>query len=342
MEQGNTLLTKVLNREPVDRPAVWLMRQAGRILPEYRRVRASVSGFKELVSSPGLAAEVTVQPVELLGVDAAILFSDILVIPEAMGLDYELIENVGPRFPEVISRSEDVDQLISGQEAADQLAYVYHAIHKTQTLLERRVPLIGFSGAPWTLFCYMVEGGGSKTFSRAKAMMYGQPKMTHHLLQRITDTIISYLQEKIDAGIDVLQLFDSWAGVLSDEWYSEFGLRYLKQICDAIDQVPLIVFSKGAWYSLEKINALACTALGLDWSFDPETVRSIVGVERILQGNLDPSILLTTPQIIQESTLSMLKRFGRNHIANLGHGVYPNTPVENVLCFIETIKSYKY
>ncbi len=338
----NDLLLRVLAGEKTARPPVWLMRQAGRILPEYRKVRASVDGFKALVSNPSLAAEVTVQPVEILDVDAAIIFSDILVIPECMGLDYELIEKVGPRFPKTIEKRQDIEGLISGDDAACNLQYVYDALGETKRRLEDNVPLIGFSGAPWTLLSYMIEGGGSKTFSKAKAFLFGQPRLAHLLLEKITETIIAYLRRKIDSGADVLQLFDSWAGVLDRETYAEYGIRYIEEIVESLEGVPLIIFSKGAWFSYNDLAKLGVNAYGLDWQITPEQARNVFGPDTILQGNLDPSRLLANPESIAQNAEKMLNNFGPLHIANLGHGVYPNTPLENVKVFINTVKSYSY
>ena len=338
----NDRLLRVLRGELVDRPPVWLMRQAGRILPEYRKIRSEVAGFKALVTNPQLAAEVTVQPVDILGVDAAILFSDILVIPEAMGLDYELVEKVGPRFPKTIETGTDIDRLRSGEDAAAHLQYVYDAIQETKRLLEDRVPLIGFAGAPWTLMSYMVEGKGSKTFSTAKSFLYREAQASHLLLQKITDSTIAYLRAKISSGVDAIQIFDSWAGVLDAKAYDRFVLPYLKQIISALPDVPIILFCKGAWFALKEIGDLPAAGIGLDWQTDPLMARQTLGQKRVLQGNLDPSIMLSNPTVIREKTESMLDQFGPHHIANLGHGVYPNTPVNHVKLFIKTVQSYKY
>lgn len=319
-----------------------MMRQAGRILPEYRAIRASLSGFKELVSTPDLAAEVTVQPVDILDVDAAIIFSDILVIPEAMGLHYELIEKKGPFFPEVIRGKEDVSRLDSGQIAAERLGYVYNAIEQTKKALQGRVPLIGFAGAPFTLLAYMVEGSGSKTFSQAKRMLYKEPALAHQLLEKITGSVIEYLKLKVRAGVDVVQVFDSWAGVLDRDIYNEFCMPYLQRIVQSLQGTPVIMFAKGAWFCLKELGELPGAAIGLDWQTSPQLARKILGPDRVLQGNLDPSILLSAPDVIEEKTNAMLHSFGTNHIANLGHGVYPDTPVEHVKAFINTIKGFKY
>lgn len=343
MALQNDLLLRVLRGEKVDRPPIWLMRQAGRILPEYRAVRESLSGFIELVQSPDLVAEVTLQPVDALGVDAAILFSDILVVPEAMGLPYEMIEARGPYFPKTIESMSDVDALISGDDAASHLQYVYDGITQTLTALNERVPLIGFAGAPFTLFCYMVEGKGSKTFSKAKKMLYTRPDIAHHLLQKITDTTISYLQQKVKRGVSVVQVFDSWAGVLDSHTYDRFCIPYLRQINEALkDRVPVILFPKGAWFSLKALHEIGSAGLGIDWNIDASYARSITGPSKVLQGNLDPCVLYADENTIHQVALRMCAEMGPNHIANLGHGVYPDTPLQHVKAFVNAVKSYRY
>ncbi len=342
MKLKNDLLLRTLAGEKVERPPVWLMRQAGRILPEYRAIRSSLSGFVELVTTPDLAAEVTVQPVDRLDVDAAIIFSDILVIPECMGLHYELIEKKGPFFPKVLESGSDISKLIEGKSAADKLEYVYDAISITKKKLEQRVPLIGFAGAPWTLMCYMIEGQGSKTFSKAKSFLYREPALAHVLLEKLTLTIIEYLKNKIQAGVDVVQVFDSWAGVLNKELYSEFCIPYLKRIRESITDVPVILFSKGAYFSLEDIAACAPNALGIDWTMTPSVVRNQVGSDIVLQGNMDPCNLYASKEKITKEVHTISNAFGQNHIFNLGHGVYPDTPLENVIHFVESVKAIKY
>jgi uroporphyrinogen decarboxylase len=318
------------------------MRQAGRILPEYRAIRNELSDFKSLVTNPELASEVTVQPVDLLDVDAAIIFSDILVIPEAMGLDYEMVEKVGPRFPRTVVTRQDIDRLRSGNNAADYLEYVYQALRSSKAKLQERVPLIGFSGAPFTLFAYMVEGGGSKTFSVAKSFLYSQPQEAHFLLEKLTDTIIAYLKRKVEAGANIIQVFDSWAGVLDRQLYQDFSLRYIKEICRALVPVPLIVFAKGAWFALDDLAKIPDVAIGLDWQTEPELARKVFGSERVLQGNLDPSCLLSPEANIRSCTKRMLGAFSKHHIANLGHGVYPEPEVQAVKAFIDEVKSHRY
>lgn len=339
----NTILLDVLNHKPVSRPPIWIMRQAGRILPEYRAIRGSLSGFKELVQTPSLAAEVTVQPVDRLGVDAAIIFSDILVIPECMGLDYNLVEKVGPIFPKTIESEADIDKLGFGESAASSLEYVFDALAHTKKALDNRVPLIGFSGAPWTLMCYMIEGKGSKTFSKAKAMLYKEPQLSHKLLSKLTDTIIAYLKLKVAAGADVLQIFDSWAGVLNKELYNEFCIPYLQRILKELDDiVPTILFSKGAYFALSDLNKCGSTALGVDWTLSMKHVRQAIGDYKILQGNMDPCVLYGSKESIALQVKKVIADVGKNHIFNLGHGVYPDTPLENVMHFVDSVKSNTY
>ncbi len=336
MNLKNDLLIRAARGEQTERAPVWLMRQAGRILPEYRKVRSSISGFKELVETPELAAEVTIQPVDILDVDAAIIFSDILVIPEAMGLSYEMIEKKGPHFPKVIENESDIDNLnvIEGNE----LSYVYDAIRITKTELNARVPLIGFAGAPWTILAYMIEGSGSKTFSKARRFLYQHPNLAHKLLRKIASSTTIYLKKQIEAGANIVQLFDSWAGILPPEHYKEFSLKYIEEIVSNIKEVPTTVFAKGAWFALESIGKISCNVVGLDWNMSPEEVRKIIP-QKTLQGNLDPCVLYGSKDEIKKRTSDMLGKFqGQPHIANLGHGVYPDTDPDNVKVFIETVK----
>jgi len=339
MDLKNDLILKAARGEYTERTPVWLMRQAGRILPEYRAVRASVSGFIELAKTPELAAEVTIQPVNLLGVDAAIIFSDILVVPEAMGLPYEMIEKKGPFFPKKIETSADIKSIHVADPS--ELQYVLDAIALVKKELAGRVPLIGFAGAPWTIFSYMVEGQGSKTFSNARKMLYTEPKLAHSILEMITETTIAYLKAQVEAGADMLQVFDSWAGILPKDQYLEFSLRYIKQICEAIPEVPITVFAKGAQSALPEMSKLACETIGVDWNMDPKEVRAIVGDKMTLQGNLDPCLLYASDADLVAGTKKMLENFGsERHIANLGHGVYPDTNPEKVKLFIDTVKQY--
>lgn len=340
MQLKNDLLLRAARGEKIERTPVWLMRQAGRILPEYRALRESVSGFIELVTTPELAAEVTMQPVDILNVDAAIIFSDILVIPEAMGLPYEMVEKKGPFFRQTINTAKDVEDLRT-VNAEENLAYVLEAIKLTKSKLQGRVPLIGFAGAPWTIFSYMVEGSGSKTFSKARGMLYKNPMLSHQLLQKITDSTINYLKAQIKAGADLVQVFDSWAGILPPAHYETFSLPYIAQICDAIDKVPVTVFAKGAYFARKAMGKLNCETIGLDWNMDPQESRSLIGPHKTLQGNLDPCALYGSFKDIESATKKMIDSFGTSrYIANLGHGVYPDIDPDKVKCFIETVKEY--
>ena len=335
-EIKNDLLIRAAKGEKVERPPVWLMRQAGRILPQYRKLRASLSGFKELVETPALACEVSMQPVDELGVDAAIIFSDILVIPEAMGLPYEMIEKKGPHFPKTVYSNEDLDNLVVA--ASDAVHYTTDAIKLLKSELNGKIPLIGFAGAPWTIFAYMVEGGGSKTFSLARRKLYQDPEFSMRLLDMITESTINYLKAQVEAGADLIQVFDSWAGMLTPAQYKHYAMPFLKKICDAIDEVPVTVFSKGAYFALEDINALNCQTIGVDWNMNPQELRKIFP-NKTLQGNLDPCQLYASTPEVKEATKEMLSAFGtQRYIANLGHGVYPDTPLFSVKTFVDTIK----
>jgi uroporphyrinogen decarboxylase len=339
MKLQNDLILRAAKGERVERVPVWMMRQAGRILPEYRAVREKAGSFIKLATTPELAAEVTIQPVDILGTDAAIIFSDILVVPEAMGLPYEMVETKGPIFPKVIQNKKDIDALrVSNPEK--ELAYVLKAIDIVKKELNGRVPLLGFAGAPFTIFCYMVEGKGSKTFSIAKKMLYSEPELAHLLLQKITDTTIAYLKAQAKHGADLVQIFDSWAGILSPEQYRKFSLPYIAQICDAINEVPVTVFAKGAFFARKEMSNLKCEVIGLDWNMDISESRRMIP-HKTLQGNLDPCVLYGSFKDIEKHTKKMIKNFGgQKYIANLGHGVYPDTDPDKVKCFIDTVKNY--
>ena len=339
MSIKNDLLLRAARGEKTERVPVWVMRQAGRILKEYRDVRERLSGFIELVKTPERAAEVTVQPVDILGVDAGIIFSDILVIPEAMGLPYVMEEGKGPSFPRTIQTEKDIERLRIADE--DSLGYVFEAIKVTKKALADRVPLIGFAGAPWTLFCYMIEGKGSKTFSKPRKMLYDQPELADRLLELITQSTISYLKGQIRAGANIVQIFDSWAGILPRAHYETFSLKYMAKICEAITEVPVIVFAKGAYASRKAMGEIKCDVVGLDWNMDIGESRKLIGNQKTLQGNLDPAVLYASFPEVERHTKLMLDQFGfRRHIANLGHGVYPDTEADKVKCFIETVKAY--
>ncbi len=341
MSLKNDLLLRAARGQATERTPVWLMRQAGRILKEYREVRQRVGGFKELVEHPEFAAEVTIQPVDLLGVDAAIIFSDILVIPEAMGLSYQVIEAKGPTFEQTVRSKSDIEKLrVAGPE---HLSYVLEAIRITKRELHDRVPLIGFAGAPWTILAYMVEGKGSKTFSVAKKFLYTEPALAHALLEKITESTIQYLKAQIAAGANLVQLFDSWAGLLSPDQYREFSLRYLEAIAAAITEVPVTIFAKGAFFARKEIAATNCSVIGLDWNMDIQESRALIGDAKTLQGNMDPCLLYAEDSVIVHETHRMLEAFGPfRHIANLGHGLYPDTDPRKVKLFIDTIKNFRF
>ncbi|KAA9354861.1 uroporphyrinogen decarboxylase [Larkinella humicola] len=338
----NDLFLRAARGENVERVPIWLMRQAGRILPEYRAVREKAGSFIKLATTPELAAEVTIQPVDILGVDAAIIFSDILVIPEAMGLPYEMAEQRGPVFPQTVRNRQELDR-IKVADAESDLAYVLDAIKIVKKELKGRVPLIGFAGAPFTIFCYMTEGKGSKTFSVAKKLLYADPAFSHALLQKITDSTIDYLKAQIRAGADLVQIFDSWAGILSPDQYRTFSLPYIKQICDALAEttgVPVTVFAKGAFFARQEIGQLSCSVVGLDWNMDAAESRQLIP-DKTLQGNLDPCVLYADYGQIKAEVTKMLQTFGtQRYIANLGHGVYPDTDPQKVKYFIETVKEF--
>jgi uroporphyrinogen decarboxylase len=337
----NDLLLRAARGEKVERTPVWLMRQAGRILPEYREVRSKMGGFKELVETPEFACEVTIQPVDHLGVDAAIIFSDILVIPQAMGLPYQMIEKQGPWFENTIKSAADVDRMVVAE--ADGVHYTIDAIAMTKKELDGRVPLIGFAGAPWTIFSYMIEGSGSKTFSKAKKFLYTEPVLAHKLLEKITLSTINYLKGQIEAGADIVQVFDSWAGILSAEQYKEFALPYIARICDAIDEVPVTVFAKGAYFIRRELGELKCETIGLDWNMDIDESRALIGDTKTLQGNLDPCVLYSDDEAIVSQTKKMLQAFGPDrHIANLGHGVYPDIDPRKVKLMVDTVKEFRF
>lgn len=339
----NDLILRAARGEKTERTPVWLMRQAGRVLPEYREVRAKMGGFIELVKTPEFAAEVTVQPVDILGVDAAIIFSDILVIPEAMGLPYTMVEAKGPWFENTINSEADINKLrVANGE--DDLSYVCDAIRLTKAALANRVPLIGFAGAPWTLLAYMVEGSGSKTFSKAKKFLYTEPRLAQMLLEKIVESTIHYLKAQVKAGADMLQIFDSWAGVLSPDQYKQFALPAIARICDELHSyAPITVFAKDAFFVREELSQLKCNTIGLDWTMDIAESRKLIGNNKTLQGNADPCLLYADFDTIKKETEKMLRAFGPDrHIANLGHGLYPDLEKEKVKFFVDTVKNFRF
>ncbi len=338
----NDLLLRVLRKEIVERPPVWMMRQAGRYLPEYIALREKYNFF-ERCQTPELACEITIQPVDIIGVDAAILFSDILVVPQAMGLEVQLIEAEGPILPDPIKNLDDFDR-IRIPDVNETLGFVFDAIRLTKKELNNRVPLIGFAGSPWTILCYMVQGKGSKTFDEAKAFCYTQPSMAHHLLQMITDTTIAYLKEQVKAGADVIQIFDSWGGLLGPDDFENISLKYIRQIINALkEDVLTIIFAKGAWHSLKSMSDTGANALGIDWCITPQMARQLAGDKITLQGNLDPVKLLSPIPVIKKEVRKMLIDFGgQQHIANLGHGILPNVPVDHAKAFVDTVKNHDF
>ena len=335
----NDLLLRAARGESTERTPVWMMRQAGRYLPEYQAVRAE-HPFFEVVGTPDLAATVTLQPVDRFPVDAAIIFSDILVIPQALGLEVQMVPGKGPHFPEPLAGPDALDRLVK-PDVDEALGHVFDAITLTRQRLNGRVPLIGFAGAPWTLMAYMIEGGGSKNFKQARSWLYEHPEASHALLQRTTDAIIDYLLGQIDAGAQVVQVFDSWAGLLGPGLFQKFALPYLREIADALDgsDVPSIVFAKGAHYALDALADTPYDVIGLDWTMDPAEARATVGDRAVLQGNLDPCALYATPTEIRRHVQQMLAGFGpRGHIANLGHGMHPDHDPEHARVFIEAVQ----
>jgi len=315
------------------------MRQAGRYLPEYRAIRERTD-FLTLCKTPEFASEVTVQPVDIIGVDAAILFSDILVIPEAMGMQLEIIESKGPTFDDPVRTADDLRRL-NTENLNDRLGYVFDAIKLTKKKLAGRVPLIGFSGAPWTLATYMVEGKGTRNFDAVKRFMYDEQQAAHQLLQLLADAVVDYLNAKLRAGCDAVQIFDTWAGILSPTDLDGFSLRYIRYICERLETngAPVIVFAKGV-NDLEKLAGLKCDVIGIDWTMDIARARAVLGETKAIQGNLDPCVLFASKDKIKQETDRVLGGFGEGpgHIFNLGHGILPNTPPENARYLVSCVK----
>jgi uroporphyrinogen decarboxylase len=336
----NDLLLRALRQEKVERPPVWMMRQAGRYLPDYQKLKAKYTFF-ERCRNPALATEITLQPVDQLGVDAAIIFSDILVVPQAMGLEVQMVEGKGPFLPDPVKLYSDIGRLRI-PDVNESLGYVFDALSLTKKTLAGKVPLIGFAGAPWTLLCYMVQGKGSKTFDEAKAFCFTQPDTAHKLLQMITDTTIAYLKGQVKAGADVVQLFDSWGGLLSPADFEEFSLQYIRQIITALkDETLTILFAKGAWFALDKMSETGANALGIDWCVSASMGRQLAGDKITLQGNFDPARLLSPVAEIKKSVKRMIDSFSRDrYIANLGHGILPDVPVDHARAFVDAVKEY--
>ncbi|NVK05304.1 MAG: uroporphyrinogen decarboxylase [Flavobacteriia bacterium] len=341
MALQNDLLLKALRGEEVPRPPVWMMRQAGRYLPDFMKLKEKYPFF-ERIGNPEMATEITLQPIDQVGVDAAILFSDILVIPQALGIEVQMVPGKGPYLPNPIREEKDLDRLVK-PDVYDSLGYVYEAIKLTKKELNNRVPLIGFAGSPWTILCYMVEGQGSKEFAMAKSFCFQRPDLAHKLLNAITDATIAYLKGKIEAGVDVIQLFDSWGGMLGPQDYNEFSLPYLQKITDALKaDVPVVLFGKGCWYALGDMAKSGASALGVDWTLTPQQARQFAGPDITLQGNFDPSRLLSPIPTIEKMVKEMIDGFGtQRYIANLGHGILPTIPVDHAKAFVNAVKNYQ-
>ena len=336
----NDLLLKALRGEHTERVPVWMMRQAGRYLPDYMKLKAKYDFFTR-VQTPELATAITLQPIDQVGVDAAIIFSDILVIPQAMGLEVLMEEGNGPSLPKVIQTQADIDALVT-EGVEESLHYVTDALAMTKKELNGRVPLIGFAGAPWTILCYMVEGKGSKTWDKAKQFAYVQPALAHQLLQKITNITIQYLKAQVKAGADTVQVFDSWAGSLSPADFKIFAQPYLLQIADALkDDAPVILFPKGTWHALSELSKSSAAGIGIDWCIDPAMARAFTNNSITLQGNFDPAKLLAPIPEIRKAVKEMIAAFGtQRYIANLGHGITPNVPVDHAKAFVDAVKEF--
>ncbi|MBA3649052.1 MAG: uroporphyrinogen decarboxylase [Chitinophagales bacterium] len=339
-ELKNDLLLKALRGETVSRPPVWMMRQAGRYLPQYMKLKAKYDFFTR-VQTPELACEITMQPIDIIGTDAAIIFSDILVIPQALGVEVLMEEGKGPSLPKTISTQKDID-ILQAEGVAERLDYVCKAISLTKKELNGRVPLIGFAGAPFTILCYMVEGKGSKTFDKAKQFCFTQTVLAQQLLQKITDSTIEYLKAQVIAGADCVQIFDSWSGMLSADDFTTFALPYLKKISDALSPLcPVILFPKGSWYALKQLSKTSADAIGIDWTITADYAKEQTGNKITLQGNFDPVKLLLPPKEIQLEVKKMINAFGsQRYIANLGHGILPHIPVDHAKAFVDSVKNY--
>lgn len=344
----NDRLIKALLRQPVDKTPVWIMRQAGRYLPEYREVRQQAGSFMRLCKTPELACQVTLQPLQRFDLDAAILFSDILTIPDAMGLGLHFIEGEGPRFEKTIHSRSDIQNLpIPDPET--ELGYVIDAVRLIKQELAGRCPLIGFAGSPWTIACYMLEGGSSQSFSKIKSLLYNDPLMLHLLLDKLTHAISDYLNAQIQAGADAIMLFDTWGGNLTTSAYNEFSLLTMQRIVQSLkkerqgQRIPVIIFTKNGNLWLEKIADSGCDAIGVDWTIDLSEARRRVGNKVALQGNLDPAVLYASPDVIREQVNFVLNQFGDGpgHVFNLGHGITPDIPPEHVKVLVDAVHERK-
>ena len=343
----NDTFLRALLRQPTEYTPLWLMRQAGRYLDEYRATRARAGSFMQLCKSPAMACEVTLQPLERYDLDAAILFSDILTVPDAMGLGLYFVEGEGPRFERPL-RDEAAIRALRAPDPLGELRYVMDAVTEIRRALDGRMPLIGFSGSPWTLACYMIEGGASSDYRQIKTLAYTRPELLHHILEVTSDAVTAYLNAQIAAGAQAVMIFDSWGGVLSHHAYREFSLRYIERIVASLTReadgrrVPSIVFTKGGGLWLESIADCGCEAVGVDWTIDIGEARRRVGERVALQGNLDPAILFGTPDAIASETRRVLDAFGAHpgHVFNLGHGISQFTPPEHVSVLVDTVHGH--
>lgn len=337
----NDLYLKALRGETVERPPVWMMRQAGRFLPEFMELREKYDFFTRC-QTPELASDITLMPIKRYPLDAAILFSDILVVPQAMGMNFEMKPGVGPWLENPIRSPKQVEA-IQVPNVDEELKYVYDAIEMTLEKLQNQIPLIGFAGSPWTIFCYCIEGRGSKNFDIAKSFCFQYPAAAHQLLQKITDTTIAYLKKKVQKGVSAVQVFDSWGGMLSPADYQEFSWQYIEQIVNTLaDETHVIVFGKGCWFALEKMAKSRASALGVDWTVTPNIARELTHNSITLQGNFDPTRLHSSPDVIRRMVDEMIRGFGKDkYIANLGHGILPNIPLENAEAFIMAVVNWK-
>ncbi len=343
----NDIFINTLLKKPVARTPVWMMRQAGRYLPEYRKVRAQAGSFLNLCTNPELACEVTLQPLERFDFDAAILFSDILTIPDAMGLGLYFSEGEGPKFKHPVTTAADVEKLPVPDPVLE-LGYVVDAVSLIRKNLQGRVPLIGFSGSPWTLATYMVEGASSKSFQKVKSMMYESPKLMHQMLDKLAVSVAAYLNAQIEAGAQAVMVFDTWGGILSSEDYKEFSLNYARQVRQLLKtdmngyQVPTILFTKGGGLWLETMADSGYDALGLDWQTDINLARMRVGDKVALQGNMDPIALYAEPEVIEEKVKIILEKYGQGsgHVFNLGHGILPDVNPEHVKVMVDAVHHF--
>jgi uroporphyrinogen decarboxylase len=342
----NDTLLRALAKQPTDHTPVWLMRQAGRYLPEYNATRAKAGSFMALCRNPGLATEVTLQPLERFALDAAILFSDILTVPDAMGLGLDFQEGEGPRFAHPV-RDEDAVRRLEVPDM-EKLRYVFDAVSEIRRALNGRVPLIGFAGSPFTLACYMIEGGGSSDFRRVRAMLYARPDLLHSILAKNAEALVRYLSAQIHAGAQAVMLFDTWGGILSAADYREFSLQYMARVLAGLprehggDAVPTIVYTKGGGEWLEDIAAIGCNGVGLDWTVDLARARKSIGERVALQGNLDPHVLFAPPEVVRREASRVMEQMRgfAGHVFNLGHGILPTTPPENVAALVETVRAF--